>query len=406
MRSFVRFILPLLVLPAVPAAEPAAVPWGYVHRWLSEQRDRMAQDLETAHATLLARARAAGDEALVEKLRIEPPRPRPHGYGILPEIVDDGPLEPVEARRTTYSLEWLSTSFTGDFRDAGVLAARVDAEDELPLEPWAEEFLRLRKRMTLFEDHLDYHAKWQVEVVRYGDWFGERNRIIERVRELRELEAQGAPRERIEAVRAEVLHRIGPFRPTAGLRLTRRPDGARVLGLRVSTDIDDDTFLETTRRAVEEAFSTSAAARSLGFALELEWRRITPRDLYPDGPPARGTAIDVRHHADRFPAEHLVLTTGAQSTHAWTGRSVLLGPGTLARRTLAHEFGHLLGFDDAYLRGYEGDPGGTYGAVFIEWVGLRDDLMGNPAGGAVTAEMIETLISAYGEASGEPGAAD
>jgi hypothetical protein len=37
--------------------------------------------------------------------------------------------------------------------------------------------------------------------------------------------------------------------------------------------------------------------------------------------------------------------------------------------------------------------------VLVEWVGLRDDLMGNPQGGVVTAEMVETLLEAYGDTS-------
>jgi hypothetical protein len=396
------FILPLLVLPAAAPPEPAAAPWEHVHGWLTEHRDRMAQDLETAHVTLLARARAAGDEALVERLRIEPPRPRPHGYGVLPEIVDDPPPAPIEARRTTYSLQALSTRVPQDFRDASVLAGRVPHEPDLPLVPWVDEFLRLRDRMRNLEDHLDYHAKWQVEVVAYREWFGKRNRIIDRVRELRELQERNAPPEEIEAVQAEVLRRLSPFRPTPGLRLGRREDGARVLELTVATDVDDEDFLDETRRAVEQTWSASGAARSRRFALELRWRRIPLAELYPDAPPAHGTLIDVDEHARRFPADVVLLTTGAKSTHAWTARSVLLGPGEISRRTLAHEFGHLLGFDDAYLRGYEGDPDGAFGAVLVEWVGLRDDLMGNPSGGAVSAEMIDALFEAYGD----PAAAD
>jgi hypothetical protein len=34
--------------------------------------------------------------------------------------------------------------------------------------------------------------------------------------------------------------------------------------------------------------------------------------------------------------------------------------------------------------------------VLVEWVGLKDDLMGDPDGGQVSDEMIETLIRAYG----------
>jgi hypothetical protein len=375
----------------------AAAPWEQVHRWVGVQRDRMAQDLETAHAALLTRALAAGEDALVERLRVEPPRPRPHGYGILPEIVDDPPRQPVVTRRNTYSLETLSTSHTRDFRDAALLAGRVTSEPDLPLVPWVGEFERLRERMQNLEDHLDYHAKWQVEVVAHRAWFYWNNRIIDKVGTLNALQAQNAPTEQIKAARAEVLSQLDRFRPTPGLRLETRDDGARVLIVEVCTDIDDEAFLETVRRAVEETYAGSAAARSRRFVLDLRWRRIPSDALYPEGPPAHGSEIDPDDHERRFPEGALVVTTGAASTHAWTGRCVRLGPSPLARRTLAHEFSHLLGFDDAYLRGHEGDPRGTFGAVLVEWVGLRDDLMGNPQGGEVTAEMVEKLLDAYGD---------
>ena len=77
------------------------------------------------------------------------------------------------------------------------------------------------------------------------------------------------------------------------------------------------------------------------------------------------------------------------------GRNITLGPKQTTRRTLAHEFGHLLGFSDAYLRSYEGDPRDPYGVVLLEWTGLIDNLMGSPVVGRVTEAMIETLIDAY-----------
>jgi hypothetical protein len=385
----------LLSWLVVAAEAPPTAPWRHVHGWLGTERDRMALDLETAHASLLARARAEDDQALVERLRVEPPRPRPHGYGVLPEILDDPPLQPVAPRRNLYSLETLSTGYARDFRDAAILAGRAVAEPDLPLGPWVAEFERLRDRMTRLEDHLDYHAKWQVEVVAHEAWFRRRNRLIERVQKMIELRDGGAPAEQVEEMRDEILRWLAPFRPTPGLRVAQRDDGGYRLELEVCTDIEDDAYLAAVRRAVEEAYSRSEAARSRRFALELRWRRMAPGALYPEGPPARGSAIDPAGHERRFPAGALVFTTGAASTHAWTGRSVRLGPSPLARRTLAHEFGHLLGFDDAYVRGYEGDPRGAFGVVLVEWVGLRDDLMGNPRGGVVTSEMIETLIDAY-----------
>jgi hypothetical protein len=358
----------------------------------------MADDLGRAHAVLLARARAEGEDELIERLRIEPPRPRPHGYGILPEILDDGPLESVATRRNTYSLESMSTAYAHDFRDAAILAGRAVAEPELPLEPWVDEFQRLHKQMRNLEDHLDYHARWQVEIVAHQAWFQSHNRISAQVSRMVELESQEVAPEQVTALRDEILGRLAPFRPTPGLCLAERADGMRVLTVEVATDIEDDAFLDRVRRAVERTWSASEAAHGRRFALELRWRRIPPGQLYPAGAPVYGAAIDAADHQRRFPDEALVFTTGVESTHAWTGRSVLLGPSPTSGRTLAHEFGHLLGFDDAYLRGYEGDPAGTYGAVIVEWVGLRDDLMGNPLGGAVTAEMIDRLIAAYGDA--------
>jgi hypothetical protein len=241
-------ILLSVVMLQASAVEPqlaAAAPWEHVHRWVEKQRDRMAEDLETAHAALLARARAAGEDALVERLRAEPPQPRPHGYGILPEILDDPPPQPVVTRRNTYSLESLSTTRTRDFRDAALLASRVASEPDLPLAPWVSEFERLRERMQNLEDHLDYHAKWQVEVVAHKAWFFRNNRIIDKLRDVTALQEQNAQAARIDAARDEALRRLTLFRPTPGLHLETRDDGMRVLTVEVWTDVDDETFLDT-----------------------------------------------------------------------------------------------------------------------------------------------------------------
>jgi hypothetical protein len=90
------------------------------------------------------------------------------------------------------------------------------------------------------------------------------------------------------------------------------------------------------------------------------------------------------------------LTTGASSLNALVGNRIFLGTGHVTRRTLAHEFGHLLGFRDAYLRGYDGTPGGPYGVVLVEWTGLSADLMGGSGRGQVSEDMITTLMTFYG----------
>jgi hypothetical protein len=70
--------------------------------------------------------------------------------------------------------------------------------------------------------------------------------------------------------------------------------------------------------------------------------------------------------------------------------------GCCSRRALAHEFGHLLGFGDAYLRGFDRAAKSAFGVVLVEWTGLRHDLMGNPSGGRVDATLIDRLLQEYG----------
>ena len=388
-------LIVLLILGSVAPADEVPQPrWKYVHHWLAEQRDRMSADLESAHAVLLERARTEGADELAERLA-EPPRPRPRGYAILPQIQEDTPVTPIALRRQIYDLETLGRDFSGRMRDAAVLAHRVAAEPGLPLEPQVLEFDRLRKGMRLLEDHLDYHAKWQVEIIEHSAFFERRNRVVDQARRMSELLEVEAAEKEINALRFEILGQVAQFVRTPGLRC-REIGGRRVLPVHVHTDIEDETFLATFAEAVAEAWSRSDAARAQRFSVELSWKRVGPETLYPEGPPATGAVIDVQAHLDRFPEQALVLTTGTPSTHARTGRSVLLGPSPLNRRVLAHEFGHLLGFADAYLRGFEGEPTGPFGVVVVEWVGLRDDLMGSPGFGRVTEAMIERLIDAYG----------
>jgi hypothetical protein len=194
----------------------------------------------------------------------------------------------------------------------------------------------------------------------------------------------------------EIAELVAPFRPTPGLAIKPDASGTRVLHVSVATDITDARFLETFRRGVLAAFSESEAARARRFRVDLTFEQIAPASLYPDGPPEIGAVIDEDAHVARFPEGALVLTTGAKRTHAYVGRHIQLGTDPKVPRSLAHEFAHLLGFKDAYLRAFEGTPDDPFGCVFVEWTGLRNDLMGSPSRGLVTVAMIDQLLQAYG----------
>ena len=373
--------------------------WKHVLAWLEDERDRMAENLEAAHELLYARADPE-HPALAKRLSPEPPRPLESGYGILPKLTGNLRLGPIEPRESFYSLERVSRDSGALFRDAAVLASRARAGDSLPLARGVEEFERLKGRLDSLEKSIAYHRFWQADIGAKTAWYDGRNEVIRTAREMKRLRADDATAARATELQRGITDEIAPFRPTPGLRITTGEDGVRVLAATIATDVEDDAFLEAFEAAIDEAWSSCEAATELRFRVSLEIRRIAPGELYPEGVPERGADIVMDDHLARFPEGLLVLTTGAANLHARLGRCILLGPASIQPRVLAHEFGHLLGFQDAYLRGYDGDPGGPFGVRVIEWVGLMDDLMGGPGIGRVTEAMIEQLLAAYGPEAG------
>ena len=92
-----------------------------------------------------------------------------------------------------------------------------------------------------------------------------------------------------------------------------------------------------------------------------------------------------------------MLTTGSNRTYAIPGRYVAVGPTPLSTRIIAHEFGHILGFTDRYLRGARDLGRAGYNILEIVPNGL--DLMAAPASGFVRASHFDTLIAALTEAT-------
>lgn len=393
-RAVVGVVLTFTLLAqSAPADEVNARPrpWERVVDWLRGERDRFAEDLKAAREVLLARA-LDEQPALAERLA-EPPEPRRRGYGRVPEVVSSKPEREVVPRRRTYSLERLSTGVSTGLRDVAVLARTAAEDRQAPLEPLIAELERLRKRLRNLESHIAYHAQWQRSVLTRPQFYAGRNELIARVVEWRAAEKAGET-ERAAALHRQVVSRVAAFQPRPGLRVEQRSGGLRVLPVTVVTDIGDPTFLAELEAAVADAFVESPAAKARNFRVELSVRHLPPEDLYPEGVPERGMRVDLADHRRRFPAGALGITTGAASTHV-ARRIITLGPHPISRRVLAHEFAHLLGFPDTYLRGFQGDPEDRFGCVLVEWTGLTDDLMSAPGFGRVSEEMIARLLEEY-----------
>lgn len=349
--------------------------------------------LATARATLIERAN--GDVALTERLRGQEPLSPTPGYGVLPEIRREEPTDPPPLGKTIYAMPWVERELARLSAEVTDLTLRLS--NDLALEPMADLYLALRKRHEVLGEHISYHAYWQAAVREHQQFFAARNALLPQVERLARLIDTGGPHSKVEPLRAEILARVAPFRPVEGLRIQQLPDGTRRLPVEVWTDIEDDHFLQRIREAVEAAFVHSRAARSEQFVVEVTFHHVSIEALYPEGcAPGTGDMLDYAAHRARFPDHGLVLTTGGESTHAWPGDRIVLGPAPMTENTIAHEFAHLLGFSDAYLRGHEKKLCNPGGAVIVEWNGLSGDMMGHFEGGRVSVEQIRTLIRAYG----------
>ena len=389
-------LLSLIILSTGAGAKTVQPqPWEEKMQQLQLQKDAIFGMLEEIHSALVPVAREE-NPALLARLSLEPPKPLATGYGLLPAVHENSPLVTVKPKQKFYSLRGLEDHLIEEYKNTVKLADNLQRASS-HLEPLVARFEKLLKVLRNLESNLTYHAYWQRAVIDHSEYFARRNRILALVREMEALRKNGDSPKRVAGLHLQVLERLVIFTKTPGLAFKEEENGTRILPVTVVTDIDTKEFLASFRAGIEAAFVRSTAARSMRFAVDLKIQQIPPAELYPEGVPPHGSAIDMKTHMARFPKDALVLTTSGKSTQAWTGRSIILGPEPITRRSLAHEFGHLIGFNDAYVRGYDGNPRDRFGAVLIEWHGLVDDLMGDSDGGRVTEEMIETLIEAYGK---------
>lgn len=171
-------------------------------------------------------------------------------------------------------------------------------------------------------------------------------------------------------------HRVvqHPYLPD---RLSSAPGG--ILVLPIATDIGNARFLAEIEGAVDTHWNQSPWAREKGVSIHLRWTRVRRSRAFAEG---RATLAE---HIESFPKGKAVLTTGGLTVHV-KGRALVLGPGRIQPRTLAHEVGHLLGFEDCYFRTLSGQ--GFFGLAVLEWDNplYPDDLMCDNTVGVARAE--------------------
>jgi len=348
------------------------------------------------------------------KLKAATPEPVPYSYRILPKMIADLAPSVQPPRSTSISYSWRRTDalIDGALKRLEALEAKVDAVPGTPPEArraaWEQivnDYVGLAQSHRLINDHVQYNRLWQGEIERHRAGYDYMTTLHDAV-----LERQGI----LDAIRAadpnldprvhareqellrQIRQRTDVLTVPAFLRVEEPAPRRWTIRVPVYTDIDDTAFLRTFRSAVENAWHVQDGGDE--FQVVLDIRHVPSSRLYPDGRvPAHG------EHIDRFPPDGAVLTTGANTTHV-LGRAINLGPHDIAPNTLAHEFGHILGFVDGYFRGYR--DRGPEGYEVLEVLTDPSDIMSAPGIGRVQRRHFQRILDTRrGPARVDPGAA-
>jgi hypothetical protein len=361
--------------PAHAAAQVAQAAFEARGREVEAHRDSLQRRIDRLRSDLLDSLRTAAPD-LISRLDPASP-PVAQGYQLLPRLIADAPQPTDTIRRASlYSWPWTDTLIARGSRSVDQLTAllRAGRKDRALYDRLVESFNRVAADRRLIDAHVEHNWFWQRAITADSVRFSRASTMIDSL--LRGGAARAPPVPAIPRVRMS-LDDSGP--------------GPTTIRIPLVTDIQDTVFVRAAQSTIEGLWSDT------GHRIVLDVRFITPRELYCPGsdstcaPPARGSAIDLPAHVAHFPADLAVLTTGGTQPHVIGGRSLILGPRDLSRRTLGHEFGHLLGFDDAYLRGYRSL--GPDGYAIVELIPDRNDIMAASGFGSVQPRHFQQLVS-------------
>jgi hypothetical protein len=363
---------------------------------------------------------------LVAALRA--PDTKAPGYQILPRLTPDDLAETPALGQSAYS--WPQTQrliSRARHRLAGLEMQlhRTQSLDSAPrraaLEQLARDYLGLRQDLVNVEAHVQYNRFWQSIIaadrasydratllyhdvvarehvrdeLRYFDGtFANSPVALQPAFGLLSLADLPQTLTRREALLGERIDgALGQITTPAFVTLERRAY-EWIFRVPLYTDIEDRNFIAAAKRTIEAVWRLTENDDT--YRVEIEVSYLPGEVLYADSAtPAEGEKIAVREHLRHFPANAAILTTGALTTHV-ENNAIVLGPDSISPRVLAHEFGHVLGFRDRYIRGYR--DLGKDGFEVLEAIADPRDIMGAPAMGSVLSAHFDNLIRAMSRA--------
>ena len=292
--------------------------------------------------------------------------------------------------------------------------AMASVQSRAVLQRLALNYRKLTQRHRNLDAHVQYNRLWQAAIAANRQGYDNQTALHDQVLEHQKIVDQ-LTRVRATFERSNVAGKT-PLRlaeMTSSLRareslLRRRidqglghvntPDFVNVANSRdewiirvpIFTDIEDHKFVAAAKKIIETTWRS--ADRNYTYRVELNISFLSTDDLYEaQNIPPNGQKLELRRHLKRFPAGGAILTTGALTTHV-QDNAIVLGPHELSPRVLAHEFGHILGFRDLYIRGYEDLA--EDGFQVMEIVSDPEDIMAATGHGRVLPTHFLQIINA------------
>jgi len=377
----------LLVSLILLQTAPAYVREGdRVEQQFHAYRERLTGFFDDLRSTIGRELSAEQGAGLVRQLEKAPPPVGVFGYKLLPRIVDI-PQPPTPIRSFSYS--WPITEGYIQGEDKKLDSAKTDlarAASSPPGEKYsllaglAAQYRDLLKNQGTVDQYIEYNRFWQRSIAESRDRYDRMTQVYQALK-------SGNP-----DTAATIREVLGKPQAPKFIRVRGIGSNHVTLQVRLYTDIDDDAYLEQVKSVIEDAWRADDGRAQ--YSVELNLRKISTTDLYrgKEDAPSRGDHVNLDKHVGRFPNDGGVLTTGAEFTYGSIGRYVALGPGDLAPKTLAHEFGHILGFNDGYIRGYNNL--GEKGFEILELTAFFDDIMSAPREGHVQVTHFRLLMEA------------
>jgi hypothetical protein len=344
------------------------------------------------------------------KPKLAPPSPVAFGYQILPNLTNDPAATNQRSRIRLSPFSWPRTdSIIGRGRDSlAALELRFDSASRLPAvdrkrayAPITDSYKRLVDGQKFMESLIQYNRLWQSEIARLTEGYRRNNSLRDAALSRQALmdsvaradaSFRQAVQPRIDSLSSRLHSALKKGLTPDFIRVDHPAEHAWVVTVPIYTDIADSAFVARAKETIENGWHVVDGADD--FSVRLDIRRIARSQLFANtAVPANGEHIDVTAHLRRFPQDGIVLTTGANTTYVY-GQSIILGPNAIPRRTLVHEFGHMLGFRDGYFRSYE--DLGENGFNVVEIILDPNDIVTTPENGKASRQHFDQVLADRG----------